>query len=177
MGDRTYATFRLGGHVETIDELDEIVRAIIVERVEDQLGNDSMNSESRVQAALRRCIETNESPSFYGQEVNYGIFDDIEAVLVEVPGLGAHFSWEHGGGYESGMKTVLPNGDEYGASGGDGAAIPLTDLTKARAAGDPLAAIDALIADARAAEGGTLPPFTVSPAVAAYLKIFAAKAA
>lgn len=178
MGDRTYAAFRLGGHVETIAELDEIVSSIVSEGVEENRTGREARSESNVQAMLRRSIETNDQPHFYGCQVNYGTFEGIESVIGEVPGLGAHFTWEAGDDYNAGMKTVMPDGTKFTAcDSDDGAAIPLSDLTKARESDDPLAAVDKLIADAKAAEGATLPPFTVSPAVAAYLKIFAEKAA
>jgi len=178
MGDRTYAAFRLGGHVETIDELDEVVSSIMSESVTDNRTGKVTSSESIVQAMLRRSVEANEPPDFYGCDVNYGTFDDIESVIGNVPGLGAHFTWEAGGDYDAGMKTVMPDGTVFTAGdSNDGATIPLSDLTKARESDEPLAAVDKLIADAKAAEGATLPPFTVSPAVAAYLKIFAAKAA
>lgn len=177
MGDRTYARFYLGGHIETVAELEALVEAIENEGVRDVEGGATLTSKTEVQTNLRYCIENNRIPAFDDDEVNYGVFHEIEDCFEEIDGLGVHFSWDAGGDYEAGQKTMMPDGSVFTASGKDGAAVPVYDLARARESDDPLAAIDKLIAEAQKAEGKDLPPFTVSPAVAAYLKIFADKVA
>lgn len=178
MGDRTSARFTLGGHIETVAECEALVNAIAAEGVNDQTRDERVRDTDDAMTALRLAVETNANPSFYDNEVNYGTFDEIEAVVSKIPGIAASFQWDAGGSYPAGMKTVMPDGDEYDAIGGDGEpGIPLDELIKARESDDVLAALDEIIKDAKIASGVDMPAFTVSPAVAAWLKIFADKAA
>ena len=180
MGDRVYATVHLGGHIETIKECQELENALTAEVAAYNLADfteERIGCEEDARDALRYFIESKGVPEFFDEQCNYGVFECIEAAVSEVPGLGCCTTYEAGGGFPAGVKTVMPNGEEHGAEGKDGALVPIYDLEQARKADDPLAAIDGLIAEAKRAQGDELPPFTVSPAVAAYLKIFAQKVA
>lgn len=178
MGDRVYASIEFGGHIETIEELETLCEALVNEGVTGGHDDHHIRSIEDARIVLRSDIEDRHPPFFYDNEVNYGTFDQIEAAVDEIPGLGCCTTFEAGGGFSAGMKTVMPNGDKHeGAAADDDAVVSRNALIKARQSDDPLAAIDQLIEEAANIAGANLPPFTVSPQVAAYLKIFGGRAA
>lgn len=178
MGDRVYARVEIGGHVETIEEMQTLIDGIVVECVSTLEGDDSVDDADDARSAFRHFVESQELPTFCGTEVNYGVFESIDAAVSEIPGLGCCTNFDAGGGFGAGMKTVMPDGTEHHADrAGDDTGVSLSALMKARESDAPLAAIDALIEEAKLADGQCVPPFTVSPAVAAWLKIFGEKAA
>lgn len=179
MGDRVWARITIAGHIETIEECKLLVEAIVRYGPRDTETDNHIISEDLAMQSLRRTIEDKAAPMFEDSEVNYGEFDDLEDVVAEVPGLGCSTQFEGGGGFDAGIKTIMPDGSIHRSSHDrdGGATISLGELQKAREADDPLAAIDELLKQANLADGGELPEFTVSPTVAAWLKIFANKAA
>lgn len=178
MGDRVYASFTLGGSLETVEQAEKLCEAIVAEGVNRNDGKDGyIDSIEHAQSALRAMIEAEENPSFYGSEVNYGTFEGIEAAALEI-GIWCSFAWDEGGGFPAGYKTISSSGQEYeGNKCGDDAGISVSEIIGALATEDPIAAIEKLIEPVRAATGETMPNFTVSPAVAAWLKIFGEKVA
>lgn len=175
MGDRVHANFRLGGHVETVEELEILMDAIVDEMVVDLHLDFRIKNHEDAKTSLRNALEAKFEPSFYDNDVNYGTFESIEAAVEEVSGLAAHFTWEAGGGFDAGMKTILPDGEEVRAEGGEDPAISLSQLVQARQSDNVLRALDDIIEAARKAGGLTMPAFTASPAIHAYLKILGGK--
>lgn len=165
MGDRTFASIRIGGHVDTVEKIEKLCEAIYEEGL--------CNNADEAKSEIRQAIETKASHLYFDHnEVNYGVFDYIDACAQEI-GIACCTEFDAGGEYTAGCKTIMPDGSEHHCERG----IPFRELTKARKEDDPLAAIDKLIEDHMVASGERLPPFTVSPAVAAWLKIFGEKAA
>ena len=178
MGDRVYAAVTLGGCLETVKQAETLCYALALEYVHTNDGNDLLvNDNEKAQAALRHAVETQNNPSFYAYEVNYGNFESIEAACEEV-GLWCCTEYDEGGGFPAGFKTVEPDGSIHDCGRNDGdAVVPLSELEEALKAADPIAAINGLIEPTRIAAGLTIPDFTVSPSVAAWLKIFGQKVA
>lgn len=180
MGDRVYAAIELGGHIETVEQCEELVEALAVEycKWQDNNAQHPISSKPAAQQALRYFIENRLPPEFFDEQCNYGVFEHIEAAVEEIPGLGCVTRFDAGGGFGSGAKTILPDNSDHHTGYSDGCAmLSLTALRTARKEDAPLAAIDRLIQAHAVASGETLPSFTVSHAVAAYLKIFAQKVA
>lgn len=178
MGDRVYASITFGGHIETVEEAEEFVSSLGLEHIVESDRDKAVTSEDEAKASLRYLIERKADVQYYDNECNYGTFFDLETMVNEIPGLGCVTMFDAGGGFDAGIKTVLPDGSEHTAyRNRDGGVISLSELKAARNSDDVLASLDNLIAAAEQAEGVSLPPLTVSPAVAAWLKIFAEKAA
>lgn len=177
MGDRVHATFTLGGHIETIADCEELVEAIAAEGVTDSERDEFITDIEEAKTALRFAVENQLEPKFYDNECNYGTFDSVESAVSLTEGLAAYICWDAGGGFPAGMKTITPDGLVFSSEGNGDPTITLSELVEARKADDVLEAIDAIIAKANKAGGVEMPSFTVSPAVAAWLKIFGNRAA
>lgn len=170
MGDRTYARILIGGHLETVAECEKLIEGMMA-------GSFSDDGADRWTAMLRAAVEKNDYLEDEGDEINYGVFEEIEAAVTAIPGLGCSTDFDSGGGYGAGTKTIMPDKSERRCSQDDGVMVDLITLINRRNEPDPLAAIDALIEDTHIAAGDRLPKLTASPAVHAYLKIFGEKAA
>lgn len=177
MSDRVWAEFELGGHIETIKEMELLIESIEAEGVTDTSTHRSVWEKDQVKASLRKLLEDKKDIIFYGDEVNYGSFDTLEAAVKDITGLGCTIQWHAGANFEAGIKTILPNREEYLSllSADYGPTIPVSDLREVIIAADPVVSLTELINHTELASGSTLPPFTVSPAVAAWLKIFSPK--
>lgn len=179
MGDRVYASITFGGHIETVEEAEEFISSLGLEHIVESDRDKVVSSEDEAKASLRYLIEHKSDVQYYDNECNYGTFDDLETMVAKIPGLGCSTQFDAGGGFDAGVKTIMPDGSEHSAnySRDGGATVSLSDLKQARNSDSILVALDKLIADAENAQGSKLPDLTVSPAVAAWLKIFAEKAA
>lgn len=185
MGDRVHASVAIGGHLETIDEAEELADALVAESFYDSNTDEKVEGEEDAMTIMRYAVENKQTISFYDHEVNYGNFDSIDAAAHTIPGIVCVTSFDSGGDFSEGRKTILHVDGQvtelHVSTHGGAPTIELRELEealhKARLDADPLAEIDKLIAETKRAAGDGIPPLTASPAVSAWLKIFADKAA
>lgn len=177
MGDRVYASITFGGHIEAVEDIQKLADAL--SSVRDEAAGVDIHDAGEAATALRSMIEEGRPVRFSSDEVNYGEFTDLEAVVKDIPGLTCVTEYEAGSGFDSGFETITPDGEKHLCCRDRdvGATIAVSDLVRASDSANPLAALRALIDEAKTASGWDLPGFNVSPAVAAWLKIFAEKAA
>lgn len=178
MGDRVHASITFGGHIETVAEAETFIKAIDTAYITESDRDEIISGDDDAKASLRYLIENNREIRYHDNECNYGEFRELEAMVKEIPGLGCCTNFEAGGGFDAGIKTIMPDGSVHSGyyNRDGGVSIPLDELKRARHSDDALASIDKLILETEFAEGTHLPEFTVSPAVATWLKIFAAAA-
>ncbi len=163
MGDRTYLSIELHGHVETVGMLNAILKTLETEGLvpSDDAGEPLLY--------IKESILTGFDPVFHDHECNYATIDDAEAEL-QTLSFPYRISWEAGGSFGAGVKSYWPGMGVYTQYGSeDGPVIPITTLEKAVKANDPVAAIKEIIDEANRADGDGLPSFTVSDEVRAYL--------
>ena len=182
MGDRVYAAIRIGGHLETIEDAETLAELIDGER--SQSGGGRISGLAGAQSALREAVEGRTTVDIDDDEVNYGEFSTIEPVIRGMPKLWCSTTFEAGGGFAAGIKTIYHDGkgavQEASCSTSDGeAVIPLSRLVSAAKEEDRIlgAVVRSLITEIEKSAGTSLPPLTASPAVMAWLKIFGEKAA
>lgn len=177
MGDRIYARIVFGGHIETVEEMETFISAIGDAAVNDNTDESYISDAGEARSSVRKAVEQQYQPEYYDAEVNYGVFNELEAMVKQIPGLGCTTWHEAGGDYPAGVRTVMPDGTSHRCDVADGEPVTNLDaLVSARKSYNVLAALDQILVDMNRACGNDMPPFTVSPAVAAWLKIFAAAA-
>ncbi|MEN5275784.1 hypothetical protein ABE527_02425 [Brucella sp. TWI432] len=173
MGDRVYAAITFGGHIETVAEMEQFVDALVAERLNNPDGT-FLPRKDDVGRYIRGCVQAKESPQLHAEEVNYGTFEALEDMVADIHGLGCSTDYQSGGGFDAGIKTIMPDGDEHEVNSHreGGTMIPIEDVIAARNSPTMREAFDKLIADAQLGSGVNLPLFTVSATVESWLKIF-----
>lgn len=164
MGDRTWAHLEIGGHLETVEEAE----GLIVAMVNDGIAEDEQDAKNE----LRQAVEDDRFIYYEGEEVNYGQFDIIDAFMEEHPQLTCRTNHGNGGDYDCGSKTVHEGVAAYFKGDGVINRKTVRDLLDA---GD-LDGLRKRLDQDDAMEFVTVPPLTASPAVATWLKIFGEKA-
>jgi len=164
MGDRAYLSITIHGHVDTVERLNTILEAM------DSEGLMPANDLGEPMAWMLQAAETGTAPVFHDHECNYAEINTAEDMLQEI-GQPYRVSHEEGGGYGAACWSYDPqNGVKEAIQSRDGGpCLSVEDVRKAIEGDDPITAVRALIENADAADGGNLPPFTVSDAVRAHL--------
>jgi hypothetical protein len=183
MGDRVYASIRIGGHLETVEEAESLVGAIVAEGLKDLHSDARIDDEAAAQANIRLRIEGNAFVDLHDTEVKYGSFNHIEAAIRLLPRMWCSTSYESGGDFDAGIATIFHadgNATEHSCETSDGDPVVRLSRLKSAAQHDDerLAAIvKGIIEELGIAAGEDLPPLTASPAVSTWLKIVAEKVA
>lgn len=172
MGDRRYCRLVLGGHVETTEELDALLEAIVYE----EWANDVQEAAT----VLLSFIEGGEE--FIDEERNYGAYEGIDGALSAIPSLGA-CAWVGAGDGPAFIRTWMPNYFHkhpheavriefvHDCVDGDDPAVSIRMLEQALREPDPLASVKELVNTIKTEGGLNMPPFTVSATVMAMLRI------
>lgn len=162
MGDRVWASLKLGGCLQTIEECEELLDALESDNLIDG-KEDGM-------AVLKAAIKDKEPIKLEDFEVNYGTFDQTERLLQGTHGY-THLSCRvvFGRGYEfdAGSKTIH-EGEVYNFADGD--TIPRNKVLKALTEGGP-EAVRELIERAHFLEHDCVPSLSGSDVVRAWLSI------
>lgn len=161
MGDRCYLMLTLNGHIETLDQLNEIAK-MFAERFDE-------NSADRVVEKIAYAVATGFNPSFEMHECNYANIDD-EETLLQICKMAYSVRHEAGGDYPGGRWFWSPEDGRFEAIDADGECVlMLSQLKFALAKDDPLAEIKELVANADRAGGPGKPTFSVSDEVKVHL--------
>lgn len=166
MGDRVWALIKIGGHLETVGDVEALVTAIVNEGVVDDAED--------AKTALRHSVESGIPFEHEGDQVNYGTFGILESAIEANPKLSSITCFGRGGDFDSGSKTVHEG--KSTTFYGDDRAIPRREartILHEQGVEALLKRIDEL----DFLEDGCVTKLTASPAVAAWLKIFGEKAA
>lgn len=166
MGDRVWANIKIGGHLDTIEEAEELIDAM----TSDGLAEDDEDGQTR----LRAAIENDEPFEHEEDEVNYGTFREVEANVTGNPKLSSITVFGRGGGFDSGSRTIH-EGVETSFTG-EGGLVDSDSVRKAIITGGAEAVVE-LLDRMNFLETKCVTKLTASPAVAAWLKIFGEKAA
>jgi len=173
MGDRVYATLEIGGRLETVEEAEKCVSALVTEEL--------VNDEKHAQTVLRESVERTRCMWFEVTEQNYGTFDHVEAATKLIPGLMCATKYGAGSEFPEGWLLVAHIDGEAQAfsiptNGGD-PCIDYRDVKGIAELGDrPLATmVREKMELIKLAE--SIPPLSASPTVTAWLKIFGEMAA
>jgi len=177
MGDRVYASVRIGGHIETIKELDVLVAAIIADGVSCQNSERPASSKQEVYAMACCAVEEDNWLDLHAYEVNNGTFSKIDGAIENNPMLWCSTFFEKGEGFDSGTKTICHIGGKLGVfrakTVGFDPVVYIKELREILTA-DPQGIegeLRSLVDKVDRAEGRGLPPLTASVPVSAYLKI------
>ena len=162
MGDYVHTSIAIGGHLETVEEAEELLAAL-----NEQFAH-SGNYEEENLAWLRAAVEGNTSLDTE-EQANYGRFDTIESFVETSPHLSCRSVFGRGDDFDSG-STVVHEGvrhsfDGYGV-------VSRVDIRKALQEGGAEAVAE-LVDNCEFLEEKCIKGFTASPAVHAWLKIFA----
>jgi len=165
MGDRVYANVRFGGLVNTVEDFKKLCAAILKEGAhqETDKGITLLGKMTDVQEALLEFVASGVTPLFAGEEVNRGIFQEIERVCAQIE----LWSWTYfcpGIEFSEGEKVIRPDGVQTNLwiTGGT-YTVYLADVIRCRNAANPMAAFDALIDLSGAPRD--FPPFNLSDEV------------
>lgn len=169
MGDRTYVSFAINGHIASVEALDALCEAFVAEGVTCE-GTGHSADETEFKTAIAEAIKAGEDTFMVSDDqCNYADLSTLESVCQEHK-IAYHFEWEAGCDYTAGQKSFLPeHGVMEAGMDGDGAMVALGDLQKALNEPDPLAAVKAIIEDAAMAGGHGQPNLSASQEVKDYL--------
>lgn len=180
MGDRVYASIEIGGHIETIEEAEQLIDALIREVITFNPTDEKLACLEDGQTALRAVIEAGRTFEGHDLEVNYGNFEELDAAATNLPKLWFSTTYEAGGEFSEGIKTFI-DGEQFCCMTNDnGPVVSLSELEGIVNGNEPETiayALTRIITRVQREAGIGLPPLTASPAVAAWLKIFGEKAA
>lgn len=177
MGDRCHLRLTLHGHIDTLEHMRTIIAAIRCDGLRrDYTGQDG---EEQFLDEFAEALVNKTNPMFSDNEVNYGSIDHAQDVLTE---HGVAWSVDHdaGGSYGAGMRSFIPDKGFFEAeSNGDDPVIAVRNIEECLTSTDPIAAITALVKDARYATGvdDAMPTFSVGDEIKALLAVRIAKAA
>lgn len=180
MGDHVYASIEIGGYIETVAEAETLIEALLREVITFSHTQEKITIAEEGQTALRTVIEAGKNFNGYELELNYGNFDELDAIAPQLPKLWFSTEYEAGGGFPSGIKTFI-NGEEHRCmTNGGSAVVPLDELEAAVNGNNPdtiAYEVIRIVTRTKREAGKGLPPLTASPAVCAWLKIFGDKVA
>lgn len=162
MGDRVWASLKLGGCLQTIEECEKLLDALESDSLIDRKENGM--------ADLKLAIKESEPLVLEEFEVNYGTFDCTEGLLQGAHGythLSCIVSYGRGGEFDAGSRTTH-EGTVYDFAEGD--TIGRDEVTKALDEGGA-DAVRELIKRAHFLEHDCVPPLTGSDVVRAWLSI------
>lgn len=162
MGDRVWASLKLGGCLQTIEECEDLIDALDRDNLIDSKG-DGM-------ATLKVAIRDKQPIELDAFEVNYGTFNAIKDLLVVEPAL-KHLSaivfHDRGNEFDAGSRTYH-EGTTYSFAEGD--TIPRDEVIKALDDGGA-DAVRELIKRDHFLEHDCVPPLSGSDVVRAWLSI------
>lgn len=162
MGDRVWASLKLGGCLQTIEECEELL---------DALENDNLiDSKENGMAVLKQAIKDKEPIELDEFEVNYGVFDNTERLLYGMHGythLSCRVVFGRGSAFDAGSRT-FHEGTVHNFADGD--TIHRSKVLKALDEGGP-DAVRELIKRAHFLEHDCVPPLSGSDVVRAWLSI------
>jgi hypothetical protein len=180
MGEYVSASIEIGGHLETVAEAEILIEALLRQVITFNETDDKITCTENGQTALRTVIELGKVFRGYDHQVNYGNFDEIDAIAPDLPKLWFSTSYGAGGDFSSGIKTFI-EGEEYRCTTADGEPVVSLDELELAVNGNDLDTIAyetiRIVTRTKREAGKGLPPLTASPAVCAWLKIFGDKAA
>jgi len=180
MGDRVWASIEIGGHINSFEALDDLVKAILDEGITCTETDIYLSTRQKVLKALHHCVSANKPVEFSGDEVNYGKFGAIDSVVEEY-GLCSSTKYQAGGGFPEGITTITLDGREYNtATCEDDPVICLYELENAvgdesKPLKDVLLDIAQLMSYARSCSGRDLPKLTIEPHILAGSRMVAAE--
>lgn len=166
MGDRTYVSFTVNGHIATVAALDALCEAFVAEGVTCEGCGYSANADD-FKTALGEAVMAGETTFLVeDEECNYADLSTLEAACQE-HGIAYHFEWEAGGDYPAGQRSFLPPNGIYdaGFNGSGETTVSLADLQKALEGPDPLSAVKALANEGARAGGYGQPNLSASQEV------------
>lgn len=166
MGDRCYLTINIHGHVDTVEKLQAIIKAL---RDQCLTAEDAGEEDAAYYSEFRRSVNDQTEPQFMDYECNYADISPVERQLQEL-GVPYYVSHEEGGNYGPGCWSWSPDTGktERPRDKDGGAFIPTPDLRRMLAQPNPLRLIREEVQRCDRAEGVGLPPFSVSPEVRAF---------
>lgn len=180
MGDRCYLSFTVRGHVNTVQQMTNIIEALQTQGMEAETYVNGPNGQytriDGLEEEFLNAILHNENPCFVDEECNYANIEGLEQVMQT---MGIAYNVSHGSGseYPAGVFSWCREFGRHEAVQGEGGGGTMLDLSAVKAVLDDPTALAQLIVDAEKAEGEGLPNFTVGEEVRQYFAPQIAKAA
>lgn len=166
MGDRVWTNIKIGGHLDTIEESEELIEALV--------SDDIAKDDEHGQTLLRSAVENGKPIDYEEDEINYGTFRAVETHVKDNPKLSCITTFGRGGGFDSGSRTIH-EGDETHFTN-EGGLVDSHSVRKALDEGGEKA-VREFLDRMEFLETKCVTKLTASPAVATWLKIFGEKAA
>jgi hypothetical protein len=168
-----WCSITIHGHIETVDDLDELVNAVVSNDLSDSYDYSPGATAERepILAYIAKCLVEGTYPEFSGTTRYANADEVIEAC--KALGLGYKHSYEGVDGPSD--VDVWYAGDENTTSIENDASLEWADLEKLLAGPDPIAAMTAEMERMKRASGALQPPFTASDAVKDHLAVVVAR--
>lgn len=179
MGDRCYLSFTVRGHVNTVQQMNNIIEALQTQGMEAETYINGPNGQyTRLQGLETEFLHAlvhNENPSFVDEECNYANIEGLEQVMQT---MGIAYAVSHGEGseYSAGVWSWCREFGKCEAMQGHDTGSVL-ELSAVKACMDDKTALAKLIVEAERAEGVGLPNFSVGEEVRQHFAPLIAKQA